>query len=95
MLLGLVPVLCAVAAHASQLPISSGDLARSRTTQNRYWQLPHEIRDVAVIGAGPNGLLQAATLLEHGFHVRLFERGPRPGGIWAYSEKTPVAPPPM
>ncbi|KAF9511430.1 hypothetical protein BS47DRAFT_1383429 [Hydnum rufescens UP504] len=54
-----------------------------------YTKFP-SIRRVAVIGAGPSGLQSAATLLEHGFEVRLFERRPKPGGNWFYSALTPL-----
>jgi heterodisulfide reductase subunit A-like polyferredoxin len=53
-------------------------------------EFPHPIRRVAVIGAGANGLLHTAALLEAGFEVRMFERAPRPGGTWNYNEKKPV-----
>ncbi|KAF8308299.1 FAD/NAD(P)-binding domain-containing protein [Clavulina sp. PMI_390] len=55
-----------------------------------YYHLPHPVRRVAVIGAGPAGLQFASTLLNHGFEVRMFERAPKPGGIWYYTERLPV-----
>lgn len=48
------------------------------------------VRRVAVIGAGPGGLIHASTLIEQGFEVRLFERASRPGGQWFYTDKKPV-----
>ena len=45
---------------------------------------------VAVIGAGPSGLQYAATLREHGFTVRLFDRSPGPGGNWLSTDVRPV-----
>jgi NADPH-dependent 2,4-dienoyl-CoA reductase/sulfur reductase-like enzyme len=54
-----------------------------------YTEFP-SIRRVAVIGAGPSGLQSAATLLEHGFRVRLFDRQPKPGGNWFYTPLTPL-----
>lgn len=38
-----------------------------------------------MIGAGASGLQSAATLLEHGFEVRLFDRQPKPGGNWFHT----------
>lgn len=58
-----------------------------------YFRFPHEIRRVAVIGAGAAGLQQASALIDQGFKVRLFERKPTPGGVWTYSTKTPVRAP--
>ncbi|KAF8589228.1 FAD/NAD(P)-binding domain-containing protein [Ramaria rubella] len=49
-----------------------------------------QINSVAVIGAGPAGLQHAATLLQHGFQVRLFERDTVPGGNWRYTDETPI-----
>lgn len=54
---------------------------------------PNQLKRVAVIGAGPSGLMHAATLIEQGFEVRLFERAPKPGGQWFYTDKTPVSAP--
>lgn len=33
-----------------------------------------------IVGAGPNGLIAAAVLAEHGFEVQVFERNAKPGG---------------
>lgn len=55
-----------------------------------YYELNTKIERVAVIGAGPSGLLHASTLIENGFQVRLFDRAPNPGGNWYYSEKAPI-----
>jgi dimethylaniline monooxygenase (N-oxide forming) len=40
---------------------------------------------VAIIGAGISGLAHADVLTRAGFEVVLFERGARPGGVWACS----------
>ncbi|MFS8980248.1 NAD(P)-binding domain-containing protein [Cupriavidus necator] len=39
-------------------------------------------RQVAIIGAGPGGLVSARWLLQHGFEPILFEAGDRLGGQW-------------
>lgn len=75
---------CLAAAHAEQLRLPG------ERDSDEYYVFPHPIKRVAVIGAGPTGLQHAATLLEHGFEVRLFERAPMPGGQWLYSDKVPV-----
>ena len=38
---------------------------------------------VAVIGAGPGGLIAARWLLSQGFEPTIFEQGPTLGGQWA------------
>lgn len=77
------------ASFAQQTPL----LNNGASHENIWYQLPHKVERVAVIGAGPSGLLHAATLVEAGFVVRMFERAPKPGGQWLYTEKTPVQPP--
>ncbi|OBB87235.1 NAD(P)/FAD-dependent oxidoreductase [Mycobacterium sp. 852002-30065_SCH5024008] len=42
---------------------------------------------VAVIGAGPGGLVAARWLLSQGFEPTLFEQGPTLGGQWAPSDE--------
>ncbi|KAF8309287.1 FAD/NAD(P)-binding domain-containing protein [Clavulina sp. PMI_390] len=66
------------------------EVLTSNDAEDLYWQLPNEIRRVAVIGAGPAGLLFTSTLIKHGFEVRMFERSPKPGGIWHYTDKVPI-----
>ncbi|MEZ0350947.1 flavin-containing monooxygenase [Mycobacterium sp. pR1184] len=39
-------------------------------------------KDVAVIGAGPSGLVAARWLLQQGFEPTIFEQGPMVGGQW-------------
>lgn len=57
-----------------------------------YYHFPKPIRRVAVIGAGPAGLQYAAALRDHGFHVRLFDRAPGPGGTWLSTATIPIRP---
>ena len=42
-----------------------------------------DVRNVAIIGAGVAGLATARALLAEGVACRIFERGPRLGGVWA------------
>lgn len=60
------------------------------TIHDDRFELPHKIETVAVIGGGGTGLLHAATLIEHGFKVRIFERQTNPGGNWLYNDKVPI-----
>lgn len=76
---------------AAQVPLTaSNENAQGQQHGARYYELPNKIERVAVIGAGTGGLVHASTLLENGFQVRLFDRAPRPGGNWFYSDKTPI-----
>lgn len=49
---------------------------------------------VAVVGAGPAGLVALKNLLEEGFDATGFDRNPYVGGLWQYTEedKTSVLP---
>lgn len=49
---------------------------------------------VAVIGAGPAGLVALKNLLEEGFDATGFDKNPYVGGLWQYTEedKTSVLP---
>ncbi|RKO83247.1 hypothetical protein BDK51DRAFT_47697 [Blyttiomyces helicus] len=52
------------------------------------------VRKVAVIGAGPAGLVSARFLYSAGFDVTVFERNERVGGVWVYREIPPAPPSP-
>ncbi|KAK7044131.1 hypothetical protein VNI00_007848 [Paramarasmius palmivorus] len=68
--------------------------ANSHFSSKSPWtEFQTPIKRVAVIGAGPAGLQAAATLKDHNFTVRLFDRAPGPGGNWLYSEEVPVREP--
>ncbi|GAA5808208.1 hypothetical protein MFLAVUS_001593 [Mucor flavus] len=62
-----------------------------RALKNPY-KFKKPIKNVAIIGAGPSGLPTARRLKEAGFNVRVFERNSVVGGIWAYSEESPLKP---
>lgn len=87
-ILAVSAITCGNAVARYQQPFDAFPPIPGRETD--YTKFSHPIRRVAVIGAGPSGLLHAATLIEHGFRVRLFERAPRPGGVWYYTPETPV-----
>ncbi|KAJ7122950.1 hypothetical protein C8R44DRAFT_785014 [Mycena epipterygia] len=59
-----------------------------------FYQFKWPIRKVAIIGAGVSGLLVYRELIDVGFEkVKIFERDAMPGGIWHYTEETPVEAP--
>ncbi|KAJ6543948.1 hypothetical protein B0H19DRAFT_1169103 [Mycena capillaripes] len=63
-------------------------------SDSEFYQFKWPIRKVAIIGAGVSGLLAYREFVEAGFEeVRIFERDALPGGIWHYTEETPVAAP--
>ncbi|KAF8311498.1 FAD/NAD(P)-binding domain-containing protein [Clavulina sp. PMI_390] len=74
-----------VSVIGSQQPLKFED-----DPETLYYSLPNEIRRVAVIGAGPAGLVFTSTLIKYGFEVRMFERSPNPGGVWHYTERVPI-----
>jgi cation diffusion facilitator CzcD-associated flavoprotein CzcO len=41
-----------------------------------------KLKTVAIVGAGPSGLVSAKVLLDDGFDVTLFDRQRELGGIW-------------
>ncbi|RBR19234.1 uncharacterized protein FIESC28_05699 [Fusarium coffeatum] len=45
-----------------------------------------ENTSIAIIGAGPAGLVALKNLREQGFDALIFERRPSVGGLWSYSE---------
>lgn len=57
-------------------------------------QVPHKIKSVAIIGAGPAGAISLDAILKEKLFdkVKVFERGTKIGGVWAIEEK-PVSVP--
>lgn len=47
---------------------------------------------VAVIGAGAAGLTAAKALIDEGVEVTVFEKGDRPGGLWAQDNTSGLSP---
>ncbi|KAG6852181.1 hypothetical protein C0991_002328, partial [Blastosporella zonata] len=72
-------------ATAIQTPI----FAPSSGGSNSY-NLKWPVKKVAIIGAGPGGLLNYREFTQAGFDVHLFERDYIPTGNWHYTEETPV-----
>ncbi|TFK70904.1 FAD/NAD(P)-binding domain-containing protein [Pluteus cervinus] len=57
--------------------------------ENSY-KLKWPVRKVAIIGAGPGGLLAYRELSQAGFDTHLYERDDVPGGNWHYTDETPL-----
>lgn len=43
--------------------------------------------NVAVIGAGPSGIVSAKYAIEQGFKVTVYEQGEEVGGVWVYTDR--------
>ncbi|KAG9309497.1 hypothetical protein JVU11DRAFT_10468 [Chiua virens] len=78
-------LLSTVLANSTQQPLSRP--SSQDVESNEYYQFRWPIRRVAIIGAGPSGLVAFRELKEAGLEVRIFERDNAPGGIWHYSEE--------
>lgn len=89
----MLPVLVSFLGACAAVQGQAQSTLQSPLHHSDYYQLPHAIHRVAVIGAGPTGLQQTAALLDAGFQVRMFERAPKPGGQWLYTDKTPISAP--
>ncbi|KAF7362502.1 Dimethylaniline monooxygenase [Mycena venus] len=91
------------ASAATQFPFqATTDAERSNfvnspvgsTSDSEFYQFKWPIRKVAIIGAGVSGLLAYRELVDAGFdQVKIFERDAIPGGIWHYTDETPVEAP--
>ncbi|KAI0788896.1 hypothetical protein C8Q75DRAFT_793645 [Abortiporus biennis] len=82
----------ATAQLGSQIPLES-DIARHAFLDNDFYEFKWPIQKVAIIGAGPGGLISYREFVQAGFDVRLFDRDDHPGGNWHYSEEvSPDAP---
>lgn len=47
------------------------------------------VKSIAIIGAGLSGLVTAKTCLEYGYSVKIFEKEPELGGVWASTRRYP------
>lgn len=45
---------------------------------------------VAIIGAGPAGMVSARYAAEQGFNCTVFEQTDKVGGTWNYTDKTGI-----
>ncbi|KAG6840677.1 hypothetical protein C0991_005138 [Blastosporella zonata] len=71
----------------SQTPlISYSRFDESSSSYSFKWP----IKKVAIIGAGPGGLVNYREFVKAGFDVRLFERDNTPGGNWHYTDEIPL-----
>lgn len=43
--------------------------------------------NVAIIGAGPSGIVSAKYAIEQGFKVTVYEQGEEVGGVWVYTDR--------
>ena len=77
-----------VLALAAQSAATGSAAAQEAQQQQQQQQPPLRSLDVAVIGAGAAGLMAARELLREGHRVRVYEKGERLGGVWAYTEET-------
>lgn len=44
--------------------------------------------NIAVIGAGPSGIISAKNAIDQGHNVTIFEKTGTLGGVWYFTEKT-------
>ncbi|XP_025836614.1 dimethylaniline monooxygenase [N-oxide-forming] 3-like [Agrilus planipennis] len=49
-----------------------------------------DTKNIAIIGAGPAGLIAARCSLAEGFNVDVFEQGSSVGGTWVFTEETGI-----
>ncbi|KAL0097413.1 hypothetical protein J3Q64DRAFT_1713255 [Phycomyces blakesleeanus] len=74
--------------------VVSQAVKESNSAVKEPFQFKKPIRRAAVIGTGPAGVPTIKALHAQGIEVRAFDRNPKAGGIWAYSD-APSAKPKM
>ncbi|KZP31937.1 FAD/NAD(P)-binding domain-containing protein [Athelia psychrophila] len=77
-------------ALAEQIPFNFGN--HDQFSDGSY-KLKWPVRKVAIIGAGPSGMIAYRELTREGFDVHVFERDSKPGGNWHYTEESPLPAP--
>ncbi|THV08181.1 FAD/NAD(P)-binding domain-containing protein [Dendrothele bispora CBS 962.96] len=58
--------------------------------EDPFYEFRWPVHKVGIIGAGVGGLITYRTLAQAGYDVRLYERDHHPGGVWHYTEETPL-----
>ncbi|KAG5639887.1 hypothetical protein DXG03_002591 [Asterophora parasitica] len=81
----------ALVASQAQVPLSGSGGSQHKgpwplDDASDHYTFKWPIRKVAIIGAGPSGVLSYREFTKLGFEVHLFERDHGPGGNWVYSE---------
>ena len=77
----------------SSLPNNSTTVNSESLQQLQTTAKSHRLHRAAVIGVGPSGIQAAGELAKRGFHVTVFERHSRPGGIWCYEKNKHLSQP--
>ncbi|GLB43675.1 putative pyridine nucleotide-disulphide oxidoreductase [Lyophyllum shimeji] len=86
-------LIIAVFGHVVLLPVTCGTqapLLPLHHQESEFYEFQWPIRRVAIIGAGPGGLINYREFIQAGYDVHLFERDDVPGGNWHYTDETPV-----
>jgi thioredoxin reductase len=85
--LSLVLVLLSLSLYtlANQIPLTLHHDGSSDS-----YRFDSQVRKVAIIGAGPGGMIAYRELTQAGFESRLFERDDMPGGNWHYTNEIPL-----
>lgn len=50
-------------------------------------KLNDNLKHVAIIGAGPAGLVSARYLITNGFRITIYEQNRELGGAWVYTDQ--------
>lgn len=50
-------------------------------------EMSNNSKNIAIIGAGPAGLLSAKESLQKGFNITVYERNETLGGVWRYTDE--------
>ncbi|HET9432093.1 MAG TPA: NAD(P)-binding protein, partial [Chitinophagaceae bacterium] len=47
------------------------------------------VKTIGIIGAGLSGIVTAKTCIDYGYEVKVFEKEPELGGVWASTRRYP------